>query len=166
MGSYYVTLDAWISRGPLCSASQVLGQSSVQISQPLSTPCCLFSQCYSNFICSLNLLLQAFMCHGIFFSLIHRILLLIPKMAGQHTIFLSVGHFKCTLHLLGIYICTTVSCVCVYVYVEVKGQLQVVFLRSRPFCYLKDLPFAWRSPIRLGWLTSKPQDSFISPPWC
>jgi hypothetical protein len=41
---------------------------------------------------------------------------------------------------------------------QIRGQFQVTFFRHYPSCLLKqDLPLAWKSPNRPGWLASKLQ---------
>ena len=50
--------------------------------------------------------------------------------------------------------------ICVHMYAETRGQLQVSFLGTRPPCFVRQgLSQAWSSAMRLGWLASEPQGS-------
>ena len=56
---------------------------------------------------------------------------------------------------------------CVFMFVEVRGQLQVVVLRkTNLFFRAMSLTGTWDSPIRQGWLAiDAPENSLALPSW-
>lgn len=65
------------------------------------------------------------------------------------------------------YICVrghALVCVCMYTYVEARGQHLESFFRCPPCSLRHCLSLIWYLPSGLGWLTSKTQGSSFLPP--